>query len=173
MNNNKEFNVKIFLDNSQENLKIINELKQEIIDIKNQNKKIKETIEAIQNNFNGHNIFLEKFLKNKEKIKITKKTKNLKELFQKYLYHLKIYSPYCSILNNENINDKKKEKEDFIIKDNICYNNIRDIFINDNLNTESFFDNNSFLKMKQNIDSCEISNLINNNSSIPLQHFQF
>ena len=170
LHNNKDYNLKSLLDNILENSKIISELKQEIIEVKNQNKELKENIELIQNNFNGHNIFLEKFLKNKEKIKNNKfknlkKTRNIKELFQKYLNYLKIYSPFCIILNNKNINDKKNEKRDFIIKDNINYYNIKEIFINDNINTESIFENNSFLKMKQNIDSNEI-NSNNNNSSI-------
>ena len=169
-NNNKEYNLKSLLEHILENSKIICELKQELLEVKCQNKKIIEKIEEIQSNFNGHNIFLEKFLKKKEKNKINKsnnlkKPRNIKELFQKYLYHLKIYSPYISIINNKNIYINKKEKEDFLNKDNINYNNIKEIFSNGNYNTENFLDNISFLNMKPNIDSNELI-LNNNNSSI-------
>ena len=168
-NNDKEYNLKSLLDNILENSKIICELKKEIVEVNNQNKKIKEKIEKIQNNFNGHNIILEKFLKkqgkkNNNNLNNLKKARSLKELFQKYLYHLKIYSPYISLLNNRSIYINKKEKEDYINKDNINYNNIKEIFSNDNVNTESFLDNISFLKMKPNIDSNELNLNINNSS---------
>ena len=171
MDNNKEYKMKLLLDNILENSKNISALKTEILEANNQNKQLKENIEEIQNKFNGHSIFLEKFLKKKEKNKKNqninngKKTRNLKDLFKKYLYHLKIYSPYISILNNNNIYINKKEKEDFISMDIINYNNIKNILFNDNINTESFCENSSFIKMKHNIDSNDLI-LNNHNSSI-------
>ena len=171
MDNNKEYKMKLLLDNILENSKNISALKTEILEVNSQNKQLKENIEEIQNKFNGHSIFLEKFLKKKEKNKKNqninngKKTRNLKDLFKKYLYHLKIYSPYISILNNNNIYINKKEKEDFISMDIINYNNIKNILFNDNINTESFCENSSFIKMKHNIDSNDLI-LNNHNSSI-------
>ena len=173
MYNNKEYNLKHLLVHILENSKNISELKQEIVEINSQNKKLEQNIEEIKNQFNGHNIFLEKFLKKKENNKNKKinnnlkKSRTLKELFKKYLYHLKIYSPYISNFKNNNIYINKKEKEDFKIKDNINYNNIAEILFNDNVHTESFVENNSFLQMKNNIDSNEL--ILNNNfSSISL-----
>ena len=171
MDNNKEYKMKLLLDNILENSKNISALKTEILEVNSQNKQLKENIEEIQNKFNGHSIFLEKFLKKKEKNKKNqninngKKTRNLKDLFKKYLYHLKIYSPYISILNNNNIYINKKEKEDFISMDIINYNNIKNILFNDNINTESFCENSSFIKIKHNIDSNDLI-LNNNNSSV-------
>ena len=173
MYNNKEYDLKHLLVRILENSKNISELKQEIVEINSQNKKLEQNIEEIQNQFNGHNIFLEKFLKKNENNKNKKinsnfkKSRTLKELFKKYLYHLKIYSPYISNLKKNNIYINKKEKEDFKIKDNINYNNITEILFNDNVHTESFVENNSFLQMKNNIDSNEL--ILNNNfSSISL-----
>ena len=120
-----------------------------MFDLKKMNKILKEKIQNFHNNINGHSILIQKILNfqrenhiNKEK----KKSNNLKELFKKYLYHLKIYSPYLTIKNNNNINNEIESIES-IKKDNIFNNNIRDLFINNNNdNAESFLEENSIFE---------------------------
>ena len=83
-----------------------------------------------------------------------------------------IYSPYASIEISKYLNKVKVEKGNDIndIKTtNINIKNIKEIYSNNsniNENTESFFEYNSFLNVKQNMDSIEF-NLNNNISYFP------
>ena len=146
---NEDDLIKSLSDKIENNSKIIDQLKKEMIDLKKMNKILKEKIQYFHNNINGHTILIQKILNfqrenniNKEK----KKSNNLKELFKKYLYHLKIYSPYLTIKNNNNINYEIESIES-IKKDNIFNNNIRDLFNNhNNDNSESFLEENSIFE---------------------------
>ena len=146
---NEDDLIKSLSDKIENNSKIIDQLKKEMIDLKKMNKILKEKIQYFHNNINGHTILIQKILNfqrenniNKEK----KKSNNLKELFKKYLYHLKIYSPYFTIKNNNNINYEIESIES-IKKDNIFNNNIRDLFNNhNNDNSESFLEENSIFE---------------------------
>ena len=146
---NEDDLIKSLSDKIENNSKIIDQLKKEMIDLKKMNKILKEKIQYFHNNINGHSILIQKTMNfqrenhiNKEK----KKSNNLKELFKKYLYHLKIYSPYFTIKNNNNINYEIESIES-IKKDNIFNNNIRDLFNNhNNDNSESFLEENSIFE---------------------------
>ena len=146
---NEDDLIKSLSDKIENNSKTIDQLKKEMFDLKKMNKILKEKIQNFHNNINGHSILIQKILNfqrenhiNKEK----KKSNNLKELFKKYLYHLKIYSPYFTIKNNNNINYEIESIES-IKKDNIFNNNIRDLFNNhNNDNSESFLEENSIFE---------------------------
>ena len=165
-NNNENNLLHLISDKIQNNSKTINELKKEMIEINMMNQRLKEKIQLFENIANGHNIFIQKFLKfkdTKNKINNNKnlsKSRNIKELFKKYLYYLKIYSPFITIKKN-NMNEENKKKES-IKKDNIKYNNIKDLLININSNTENFEDCSSF-EPSIKIGNFEF-NLINNSS---------
>ena len=164
-NNNESDLLQLIINKIENNSKTIEELKKEMIEINMINQSLKEKTQLIENIVNGHNIIIQKILKLKDinnKINNNKKlskSRNIKELFKKYLYHLKIYSPFITI-NKNNIIEENKKKES-IKKDNIKYNNIDDLFINNNSNTENFEDC-SFFEPSIKIGNLEF-NLINNN----------
>ena len=143
--NNENIIFKSLLDKIENNYKNIEELKKEMIELNNMNKYLNEKIQLFQNNSNGHSILIQKILKlqrmnikNNDNQKI-KRSKNLKEFFKKYLYHLKIYSPSITIKNYNNIRNEINKKES--TKKNNS-NNIIDFYSNNN-NTESFFEESS------------------------------
>ena len=143
--NNGNIIFKSLLDKIENNYNNIEELKKEMIELNNMNKYLNEKIQLFQNNFNGHSILIQKILKlqrmnskNNDNQKI-KRSKNLKEFFKKYLYHLKIYSPYITIKNYNNIRNEINKKES--TKKNNS-NNIIDFYSNNN-NIESFFEESS------------------------------
>ena len=143
--NNGNIIFKSLLDKIENNYNNIEELKKEMIELNNMNKYLNEKIQLFQNNSNGHSILIQKILKlqrmnikNNDNQKI-KRSKNLKEFFKKYLYHLKIYSPYITIKNYNNIRNEINKKES--TKKNNS-NNIIDFYSNNN-NIESFFEESS------------------------------
>ena len=170
---NEDDLIKSLSDKIENNSKIIDQLKKEMIDLKKMNKILKEKIQYFHNNINGHTILIQKILNfqrenniNKEK----KKSNNLKELFKKYLYHLKIYSPYFTIKNNNNINYEIESIES-IKKDNIFNNNIRDLFNNhNNDNSESFLEENSIFESGLKIGNFDF-NINYNNSFFSFLYF--
>ena len=165
-NNNENNLLHLIINKIENNAKTIEELKKEMIEIKMINQNLTKKTQLLENIVNGHNIFIQKILKFKEtknKINNNKnlsKSRNIKELFKKYLYYLKIYSPFITIKKN-NMNEENKKKES-IKKDNIKYNNIKDLLININSNTENFEDCSSF-EPSIKIGNFEF-NLINNSS---------
>ena len=146
---NEDDLIKSLSDKIENNSKTIDQLKKEMIDLKKMNKILKEKIQYFHNNINGHTILIQKILNFQRENNINnekKKSNNLKELFKKYLYHLKIYSPYLTTKNNNNITNEIESIES-IKKDNIFNNNIRDLFIdNNNDNVESFLEENSIFE---------------------------
>ena len=137
--------------NSVETLKSIEELKKEI-------KALKDELILFKENLNSNKIVLSKLLKVQIKTNFVNhkidKIKNIYELFNKYLYHLKIYSPYVTIDSMNRIKGKPKELEKSDINDKvestknnnnnnelINYNYIDDMsFLNENQNNFQFFD---------------------------------
>ena len=169
--NNDGAILKYLIEKNEENIKNIIELRKEIGDLKAENKKLIEKLEMFNQYFNGHNIFIEKLLKRKDENKIkssTYKSKNIKELFNKYLYYLRIYSPYLSINNNNTYNKIEKTESFKII--NLNEKIKKDIFnFNNNFNNIQSANNNSFLNgfpfisQRQDMQNF-IFNLMNNNS---------
>ena len=92
-------------------------------------------VSIIENKIYGHNIFLRKFLnKNSQLIReidTKSKCKSLKDFFKKYLYYLKIYSPYVALTGNRtekvysfNIGNINRNKNKIEIYNNCHINNI-------------------------------------------------
>ena len=165
--------LKYLIEKNEENIKNIIELRKEIGDLKAENKKLIEKLEIFNHNFNGHNIFIEKLLKRKDEYKLNssiKKPKNIKELFNKYLNYLRIYSPYLYKNNNNNSLNKIQKIESFRII-NLNENNKKDIFnLQNNFNNIQAISNpNSFLNglpiisQRQDMQNF-VFNLMNNNS---------
>ena len=163
--NNENDILKYLLEKNKENNDNITGLKQEVLELKNQNKILFENIQAYTY---GHSVIIKKIMETKKnKIDyVQKKSKDLKELFKKYLYYLKIYSPYI-IINNKNNKYYINEKvESFQIN---SINNPKKIILNrnnnyNNSNPDSFFSENSFFKNRPYNPIFDLS-LYNNNSS--------
>ena len=159
----------ILYDKEKTNSNALNELKVEIKNLKKNNEILNDNLEEYKSLINGHCILFEKFIKRKKNINRKhlnkfKKIHNIKELFNKYLYYLHIYSPYVTLNKNNDIMDKHVETEEGKKTDNINYKTINEINSNINDNTESIFESISFLRLKRNIDNNEL-NLNNNISS--------
>ena len=169
--NTEEDIFKYILMKNEENKKAIIELKSKAWDLRNQNNIFKNHLHKIINNFNGHNIIFEKMLKYKGKnktneMKIIKKSKNIYKLFKKYLYHLKIYSPYVKLNNN---NTYKTEKiESFTLEEsgkeifNNKINNINNIHVNNDI----FEGECPFIFQRQDIKGFDLINFNNTTNSI-------
>ena len=95
--------LKFFIEQNENSNKIIDELKKGIEKLEKQNRNLYDELQLYKN---GSNIILKNIIKNihQNKIKEKKfqKSKNLGELFRKYLYHLKIYSPFLVFKDDNN-----------------------------------------------------------------------
>ena len=153
INGNEDDAIKYLFEKNEENLKNSLALKEEMENLRKQNDLLNEEIAIFKSILNSHKLLLEKILK-KNNNKIIKKnpkcTKSLNDLFNKYLYFLRIYSPYVDIENNSICKQKtKKQEKDApeIIKENEKEenNNIENInnIINNNdyLHEENLFNN--------------------------------
>ena len=167
--NNENLLLRLLSEKIENNSRDIKELKNEMIALQKINKNLKDKIQMFQNNFKGHNIFLNKFLKfldrNNQKsnnIKKTHKSKNIKEFFQKYLYRLKIYSPYINVknYNNNTYEITKKESEE---KDTFNNFNIKDIL---NANIENIAEESSFFEISLKIGRDDLDLNLNNSNSL-------
>ena len=106
-----------------------------------------------------------------------KDIKTINDLFNKYLYFLRIYSPYVNIENKNFIKQKieKEEEEEEIggnTKENDAkesFNNIINIKTNIN-NNDSFIDDYSILNTKNDFPILDL-NLSNNYSSRTFSRF--
>ena len=170
--NNQNFFLKYLLDKNEENKQYLIELKNEVAELKNQNINLNNQLDEIHNNIKVHNRLFQKVLmlkskKNIKKVVNFKKTKNLKELFTKYLYYLKIYSPYADIIKKKNNIYKEEKVESFnLIKINNTkkdiFNNLNNIK-NININNENIFE--EFENKNQELKFFDVNYLnINSNS---------
>ena len=136
--------------NSIETLKKIEELKKEVKALNDELLQYKELL-------NSNKIVLSKLLKIQIKANLVNhkidKIKNIYELFKKYLYHMKIYSPYVTIDSMKLIKGKDKELVKLDVNDKVestKNNNNNDFIIskdvddlsilNDNQSNIQFFD---------------------------------
>ena len=170
-NNSQSDLFRLLLDSVEKSSEYLGQIRNELEEIHNQNKKFDDSMNMFQNVINGHNILLKKILErtnnNKDNSnKITKKIKNIKQLFNKYLYHLKIYSPFV-IYDCKNFNNMKNKIEKFESnqKNDINCNYNKEIMQKNQINNESFYEENSLLNVKSNITSMDL-NLNNNNKSL-------
>ena len=172
---NEDDVLKYLYEKNEENAQNSLVLKKEMEELKKENDMLNEEIAMFKSILNSHKLLLEKILKknndNQASSKSSKTVKNLNDLFNKYLYFLKIYSPYVSIENNSNIKQKKEnvekirenEKKDMF---NVAIPNIK---INAN-NNESFFDEISVFNIGNDFPILDL-NLPNNFSSRSLSKF--
>jgi hypothetical protein len=144
----------------EENNKNLVEALKSIEELKKQIKALNEQTAQYKDLLNSTRIVLAKLLKIHIKTKLVNnkiiKINNLYELFKKYLYYLKIYSPFVRIDTAKLIKGKGNEKEEnnLNIIDNDKYEstrnnnndfgNIKEIddisFLNENQNNINFFD---------------------------------
>ena len=129
------YTIDFLLNQIEEGNKNIIELKKQIDNLKNINYDLINKVSIIENKIYGHNIFLRKFLnKNSQLIReidTKSKCKSLKDFFKKYLYYLKIYSPYVTLKGNRtekvysfNIGNINRNKNKIEIYNNCHINNI-------------------------------------------------
>ena len=161
--NNNSFNnykrneinlLKSFFEKNEEDRINIIHLKNEINNLKTQNEALINIIKDINSIFIGHNILLEKILfkkYNNDNTKNLHKSKNIKELFKRYLYYLKLYSPYLNIK-----------------KDNYIFNKIQKT---DSFKINTFDDSKTIKIFNCNISSISKMHDINNNSNFILNGY--
>ena len=135
--------------NSIEALKKIEELKKEV-------KSLNDELSQYKDILNSNKLVLSKLLKIQIKTNLVNhkidKIKNIYELFKKYLYHMKIYSPYVTIDSKKLIKGSQKELVKLDINDkfestknnNNDFNISKDVddlsILNDNQSNIQFFD---------------------------------
>ena len=107
--------IKLLIEKNKKTEENIKNLIEEKGELKTHNKNINNEIFLFKNNIKGQNIYLEKFMllkkddKNNKKQK-KEKIKDIKGLFKRYLYYLKIYSPF--LITNDIFDNSKSSKND-------------------------------------------------------------
>ena len=168
--NNENDIFQFLLEKNEENTKNILELKNEMAELKTNNLNLYNQLQKVKE---GQSIIFSKIIKNQNNIKNHDKSQNLKELFRRYLYFLKIYSPLFMLKNFDSKKIYQTEKVDSFTFGNIGifkkettninnFNNIHNIN-NINVNMDSFFDEPSFIKQRQDFKSFDF--IIHNNNT--------
>ena len=157
--NNKDDDENIFkflLEQNEKRIAIINESKKEIEKLEKQNRNFYDKLQLYKN---GSNIILKNIMKNiqnnKIKDKKCQKSKNLGELFRKYLYHLKIYSPFL-VFKKDNNSTYKIEKVEKVNFDSKLENELNGNLDNSNTNMNSLFNDYNFGYQRQDTKSLDI-----------------
>ena len=149
-----------------ENMKNIIEAQKEIEKLKNEINGLNKELIECKSNINSNKKVISKLIKNSVNTNINDKKvdkiNNIKDLFNRYLYQLKIYSPFVNYDSVKIINQKEKNK----IEKN---NNDKNIFpkfnrFNSELNNSRDIDDLSFLNETNNINFIDL-NLMNINYS--------
>ena len=162
--------LKYIIQKAEENTEISLMLRKEIIDLKMESNKLNYEINRLKLLLKNNANLVEKILKKKFESKVqiyTKNITNLKELFNKYLYFLKIYSPYVNV---ENLIKLRTEKDEIQSKTNTDKKIIEDVPINsinnnqNNINNESIYEDFSICKDNNDFLSLNLG-LVKNNSS--------
>ena len=148
--------LKYLFEKNEENLQNSIALKKEMENLKKENQLLNEEIAIFKSILNSHKLLLEKILKKSNDRKFKKNPKSVKslnDLFNKYLYFIRIYSPYVNIENNnffkqKTIKDEKdepeknKENEKNEKNENNNIDSIKNnIYNNDSLNDELILNN--------------------------------
>ena len=164
--------LKFLVEKTEENAQNSLILRKEMDELKKENSKLNNEIKELKSLLNSHANLIEKILKKNSESKVQKcikNVKNLNELFNRYLYYLKIYSPYVNI---DNLIKQKNDKEETISVDNIntdqketkesIINNIN--IIQSNIHNENELEEISLFNNNDGFFSLDL-NLNNNNSS--------
>ena len=143
---NEDNVLKYLYEKNENNIKFSHELKKEIETLKKENTLLNEEIASFKLALDNQKILLERLLKKSNDTQIntnntSKNTKDLNQLFNRYLYFLKIYSPYVTIENKNIIkqNDEKKETNNKDLEDGEN-DEIDGISLFDKRNAFPFFD---------------------------------
>jgi hypothetical protein len=180
-NGNENDVLKYLYEKNEENQRNSLALKKEMEDLRKENSLLNQEIDMIKSVLNSHKLLLEKIIKknNDTQASIKKNTGNIKslnDLFNKYLYFLRIYSPYVDIENNtftKQKTEKTEEDNEEIEKVNEI-NEKKDLFDNNITKIESnvdINDNYDELSMHNNIFPLPDLNLPNNFSSRSFSRF--
>ena len=150
-----------------ENSKNVLEIQKEMEKLKNEIKDLNKELIEYKSNLNSNKILISKLIKNSVntniKNKKVNKINNLKDLFNGYLYHLKIYSPFVNYDSVKLINQKEKNEIKTNANDNNNFPKFNR-FNNDLNNSRDIDDNLSFLNEASNIQFIDL-NLMNINYS--------
>ena len=131
---------------NEENTQNSIELKKEMEELKKENNMLNEEIAKFKSILNNHKLLLEKMIKKNNDIspvktnQINQNVKNLNDLFNKYLYYLKIYSPYVNVTNKTIKQENKNKKLDTKMKKEEQNEKLLDTILNIPNNNESFND---------------------------------
>ena len=171
-NGNEDDVLKYLYEKNEENVQNSLVLKKEMEELKKENNQLNQEIIMFKSILNSHKLILEKILKksndgHNNMQKDTKMVKSLNDLFNKYLYFLRIYSPFVSIDNNTIVKQKTEASNNEITKENdmklIDENNILPK-IQSNKDNESFLEEISIFDAKNDYPFLDL-NLPNNYSS--------
>jgi len=171
-NGNEDDVLKYLYEKNEENVQNSLVLKKEMEELKKENNQLNQEIIMFKSILNSHKLILEKILKksndgHNNMQKDTKMVKSLNDLFNKYLYFLRIYSPFVSIDNNTIVKQKTEASNNEITKENdmklLDENNILPK-IQSNKDNESFMEEISIFNTKNDYPFLDL-NLPNNYSS--------
>jgi hypothetical protein len=171
-NGNEDDVLKYLYEKNEENVQNSLVLKKEMEELKKENNQLNQEIIMFKSILNSHKLILEKILKksndgHNNMQKDTKMVKSLNDLFNKYLYFLRIYSPFVSIDNNTIVKQKTEASNNEITKENdmklLDENNILPK-IQSNKDNESFLEEISIFNTKNDYPFLDL-NLPNNYSS--------
>ena len=152
-----------FYKNIEDNMKNFIWIKKEKEELKKENKILSRELEMLKYKLRFHNILIKKIINyNKNKIQNNKesKIKNLKDLFNKYLYLIKIYSPFVKLDNSIIIKQKKSEAKQPNIDNVDEINNNNDSNV---INEKSFTDEISILNSKNDLPFFIFPNIFTSN----------
>ena len=173
---NEDDVLKYLYEKNEENAQNSLELKKEMEELRKENNMLNEEIALFKSILNSHKLLLEKIIKKSNDMPVKtnenkQNVKNLNDLFNKYLYYLKIYSPYVNVTNNTIKQDNKRQytkmenDKNYKLQDSIL--NIGNIANNN----ESYIDEISIFNAGYNDIPFFDLNLHNNNSSKSFSKF--
>lgn len=139
--------LKYLYEKNEENVQKSMALKKEMDELRKENVLLNEEIAMFKSILDSHKMILEKILRKSNEpsqtncIRDKKVVKSLNDLFNKYLYYLKIYSPYVNIDNNTTVKSKT-ERNDIKIITNVDNEEkqLNNQFLNDNENESMLFE---------------------------------
>jgi hypothetical protein len=178
---NNDDALKYIFQKTEENTQSSLMLRKEMLDLKIENNKLNYEINRLKILLKNNANLVEKILKSKNESKVQRFKKNitnLKELFNGYLYFLKIYSPYVNIDNliklrseQQEAQNKNKTNTDKKVVEHVPINNINNN--QNNINNESIYeefsmfkDNNDFLSFNLNLEKNNSSKSLIKNSFV-------
>ena len=176
-NGNEDDVLKYLYEKNEENVQNSLLLKKEMEELRKENTLLNEEIAMFKSVLNSHKLILEKILKksndncNQNTMQKGKKiVKSLNDLFSKYLYYLKIYSPFVDIENNTTVK-QREERDEANANESTKENDMKNIIQNKDIekvpienDNEGFFDEFSLFNSRNDYPFLDL-NLNNNYSS--------